>query len=113
MNLEGIRRVVDPQKIVEYVEKNKLNLLLPDQDVLNGLYGQKIKKVEDELYNYDVRKNPIYEAISMGEWDLDWVIKNTVVLHFCGRDKPWDEDYIGRFASLYKHYFKKAMDVML
>lgn len=113
MNLEGIRRVVDPQKIVEYVEKNKLNLLLPDQDVLNGLYGQKIKKVEDELYNYDVRKNPIYEAISMGEWDLDWVIKNTVVLHFCGRDKPWDEDYIGRFAGLYKYYFKKAMDVML
>ena len=49
----------------------------------------------------------------MGEWDLDWVIKNTVVLHFCGRDKPWDEDYIGRFAGLYKHYFKKAMDVML
>lgn len=108
MNLDLIRKNVDAEQIAEYVEKNRLSLFLPDQDVLNGLYGQRILKVADEVYNYDVRKNPVYEAISMGEWSLDWVIRNTVLLHFCGREKPWSDDFIGRFAGLYKHYFRKA-----
>ena len=38
------------------------------------------------------------------ENDLDWVIENTVFLHFCGKDKPWRKDYKGRYAALYKHY---------
>ncbi len=31
-------------------------------------------------------------------------MSNTAILHFCGRDKPWNPKYRGQFASLYKHY---------
>lgn len=72
--------------------------------MLNALYGHLTIQIPDELYNYDARYNVLYYARSKGEWDLDWVIENTVFLHFCGRDKPWLKEYHGRYAALYKHY---------
>ncbi len=107
-NLTAIRKQVKKVDIVNYISRNKLSLFLPDQDVLNGLYGHQIKKIPDELYNFDARRSPLYYALSNGKWDLDWVIQHTVVLHFCGRDKPWKKDYHNRYAGLYKHYAYRA-----
>ncbi|MFY1066879.1 glycosyltransferase family 8 protein [Enterococcus sp. AD013-P3] len=104
MNLPQIRPLVSRQAIFEFIEKNRFQLFLPDQDVLNGLYGERILPLPDQLYNFDVRKKMVYETISRGQWDLDWVVAHTVLLHFCGRDKPWQSDYSGRFGALYKHY---------
>jgi len=108
MDLEAIRENVKAEDIFNYINKMGAALLLPDQDILNGLYGQNIMKIPDELYNYDARMNPFYYAKSNGEWDIDWVINHTVILHFCGRDKPWRPEYKERFSGLYKHYQRKA-----
>lgn len=108
MNLPAIREYVKAEDIVGYIRIKNLALFLPDQDILNGLYGQHIKQVPDELYNYDARMNPLYYAKSNGEYDIDWVIDHTAILHFCGRDKPWRSDYKERFSGLYKHYAHKA-----
>ena len=35
---------------------------------------------------------------------MDWVMGHTSILHFCGRRKPWQRSYQGRFSALYKHY---------
>ena len=43
------------------------------------------------------------------EWDMDRVIKDTVIIHFCGKKKPWKKNYSGRFHALYKHYEKMAL----
>lgn len=111
MNLDLVREKVKDQEIFDYIKSH--TLLLPDQDVLNALYGKYIKEIPDELYNFDVRKDRIYEALSTGEWTLDWVIKNTVVLHFCGRDKPWySKTNNGRFVALYKNYFRLTQNFM-
>lgn len=104
INLNLVRQRVHANVIYNYITTNKYNLLLPDQDVLNGLYGDKIKDIPDEIYNFDVRKIMTYQLISNGEWDLDWTIDHTVFLHFCGKEKPWFKKYRGRFDSLYKHY---------
>ncbi|GKS81694.1 glycosyl transferase [Ligilactobacillus pabuli] len=109
MNLTEIRRRVDPKDIFAFIENNKFNLLLPDQDILNGLYGHEILALPDELWNFDARKNHLYEARSMGEWDLNWIISHTGILHFCGRDKPWKTGYFGRYAALYRHYAHQAL----
>ena len=87
MNLDLMRQEVDANQIFDYIRRHIL--LLPDQDVLNALYSERIKTIPDQLYNFDTRNGKIYETISLGEWDLDWVIKNTVILHYCGREKPW------------------------
>lgn len=108
MNVSAIRREVKAEDIYRFIEDNQLNLFLPDQDILNGLYGERILSLPDQLYNYDVRKNSTYELISRGQWDLDWVIEHTVLLHFCGKDKPWYDNYSGNFGSLYKHYYHRG-----
>ncbi|WP_283583778.1 glycosyltransferase family 8 protein [Limosilactobacillus difficilis] len=103
MNLAAIRQNVRANDIFDYIRNHVL--LLPDQDVLNALYGERIKSVPDQLYNFDTRKLATYQTISFGEWNLDWVIKKTVILHYCGRDKPWQVNLNhGKFTALYKHY---------
>ena len=104
MNLNLIRQEVRRQDILDYIQKNSLLLFLPDQDVLNALYGHRTLAVSDQIYNFDARYSTLYYARSSGKWNLNWVMENTVFLHFCGRDKPWKKDYRGRYSALYKHY---------
>lgn len=111
MNLEAIRSTVERQAILDYIVKNRNLLILPDQDVLNGLYADRVLAVPDEVYNYDARYSMLYQARSGNQWDLDWVIAHTVFLHFAGRDKPWKASYRTRYAGLYKYMAKKAREL--
>jgi lipopolysaccharide biosynthesis glycosyltransferase len=36
-------------------------------------------------------------------------MRHTSILHFCGKKKPWQENYSGKFHSLYKHYETLAL----
>lgn len=102
MNLEAIRHHVQRKDILDFIDKNRNRLILPDQDVLNGLYADRVMAIPDEIYNYDARYSLIYQTKSQGKWDLNWVIDHTVFLHFAGRDKPWKSNYRGRYSGLYK-----------
>lgn len=104
MNLENQRREISDKELFEYVEQYHNLLILPDQDAINALYGEEILPVDDTVYNYDVRHYVIYNLTSGGEKDLEWVINNTVFLHFCGKNKPWHKTGINKFTALYKHY---------
>lgn len=104
INLKLAREQIFPEDIFRYVEENSMELLLPDQDVLNALYGSKILSIEDSKWNYDARNYSNYLLRSGGKENLAWVMENTVVLHFCGRDKPWKKNYRRRFGALYRHY---------
>lgn len=104
INLELARTCIRPEDIFRFVEKNSMELLLPDQDVLNALYGSQILKVDDARWNYDARNYSSYLLRSAGTENMDWVLANTSILHFCGRDKPWKKNYRRRFGALYRHY---------
>lgn len=108
MNLDRQRREIDPDEVFAYVRYHGEKLILPDQDVLNALYGGRILPLEAELYNYDCRRYDTYLLKSGGRMTLDWVVRNTVLLHFCGKRKPWAANYSGRFGVLYKHYMHLA-----
>lgn len=109
MNLDLQRKLIDEQSIFEFVENNRSKLIMPDQDILNVLYSKKIKSLDEKLYNYDARHYSYYKIKTNNECDMDYVIRNTVILHFCGKKKPWKKDYSGKFYSLYKHYEKMAL----
>lgn len=104
MNLPQIRATVHAGDIFAYTKKNQHLLILPDQDILNGLYGHLIRPADEILWNYDARKYKEYIISSSGEADMDWLMSHTAILHFCGKRKPWHKQYTGRFSSLYKHY---------
>ena len=81
-------------------------MILPDQDVLNALYGDAIYPLDDLLWNYDARKYRYNLVRSSGVATGTWVIDHTSVLHFCGSAKPWKESYPYRFGILYRHYMQ-------
>lgn len=106
LDLEKTRANVNLEDILGVIEKHGAELLLPDQDVLNFLYGKHIKEVPEEIWNYDTRKAVSYYARSLSKHDLQWVISNTVILHFCGQPKPWNPNSDSRFTALYLHYMQ-------
>lgn len=108
MNVKLQREKIDEQEIFAFVERNKMRLILPDQDILNALYSKDIKDINEIHYNYDPRFYRYFKVASNGEYDMDYIMKHTRILHFCGKKKPWDKKYTGYFHALYKHYEKVA-----
>lgn len=104
MELTKAREMVRAEEIFACVRERSEKLLLPDQDVFNLLYGGCTLQLEDSVWNYDARYFSAYLLKSDGQYTMDWVMENTVFLHFCGRQKPWKVTYLSRFAALYKHY---------
>ena len=109
-NLKLQRKEIDEKEIFDFVEKNKNSLILPDQDILNALYSKSIKPINEILYNYDPRYYNYYKLMSNGKYNLDYIIYNSSIIHFCGKQKPWKKGYSGRFHSLYKHYERLALE---
>ena len=104
LDLDKCRKTVNVKDILEYINDNERSLLLPDQDVFNALYGNMTKLIPDEIWNYDARRFSYYLVKSSGKTDYDWMIDNTVILHYCGKEKPWHKRYRYRTGLLYKHY---------
>lgn len=108
MDLEQGRSEIVPEQIFRYVERHSKELILPDQDILNALYGKRILPLEDVIWNYDARNYSSYMLRSSGAYDVTWVMQHTAILHFCGKEKPWKPRYIHRFGILYQHYMQLA-----
>lgn len=106
MDLEAGRQEIEPQLLFDFVEQHRKELLLPDQDILNALYSERILPLDDVLWNYDARNFSNYLLRSGGICDLHWVMEHTAILHFCGKEKPWKPKYLHRFGILYLHYMQ-------
>lgn len=104
MDMTRAKALIDPDEIFAFATEHERKLLFPDQDIFNALYGERTLPVPDQVWNYDARKYPDNIIRTGVEATLDWVMNNTAILHFCGRDKPWAPRYRGQFAALYKHY---------
>lgn len=109
VDLVQARAVVRPADVFDCVRTSlPPELILPDQDVFNRLYGIYTMPVSDTLWNYDARRYSAYLAKSGGLCQMSWVMENTAVLHFCGKRKPWLSSASGKFAALYRHYMQVA-----
>lgn len=115
MNLDEIRTQLTTEKIFDCFRQQSNNLLLPDQDVFNILLGDDTLQIDDKIWNYDTRYYSAYLLKSEGQFSLDEVLHQTVILHFCGKKKPWQKKHSGLFSALYKHYMnlvEKEIHVM-
>lgn len=106
MDLDRMRLEVKQAAIFDLIESKDQELIYPDQDVFNILYGKHSLEIDDTLWNFDPRFYPIYFLRSGGDNDLSWVMDHTAILHFCGRKKPWLDSGYNYFTGLYKHYQK-------
>jgi len=109
MNIEKLRKVGNSDDIVRSIYNNKDVLILPDQDVFNALYAGDVLKVSWKKYNMDPKVFDKFEKIKPSKYNLDWVQKNVVFIHFSGGHKPWEEmgNYKYRLGQYYFDYEKK------
>lgn len=103
MNLELLRQNQNINEVLDYVNKHKMNLMLPDQDIITALYGDKIKLIDTMIYNLSDRMLILYNSNILNEKiGIDWVRKNSTIIHYFGRNKPWGKNYIGILDVFYK-----------
>lgn len=101
MNLRLLREEQNEQEVFRYIEEHRRALWLPDQDILSALYGSRILQVDPYRYNMTEKLfclRPEEEA-----WfNLDWVREHSAIIHYCGRNKPWKKNYMGRLNVFYE-----------
>lgn len=101
MNLERLRKEQSKDRVFEYIEKYKERLILPDQDIISGLYGNDITLIDPYIYNMTERMFALHPD-SQSWLNLKWVKENSVIIHYCGRNKPWKSGYVGSLDVFYK-----------
>ncbi len=106
-DVNRMRKIVNTKDIYDYILKHEKWLFLADQDVLNGMFNSQTLFVDECVYNLD-EKTVVNNKKKVT--DLDWVRKNTVIVHFNGVYKPWKPKYKGILAPLYFEY-KEMLDI--
>ena len=102
MNLKELRKVNIEKEVKAFIEKNEKKLLLPDQDIIVSIFGDKIKLVDSLKYNLGERTLNTYNINHpKNQIGLRWICRNTVIIHYFGRNKPWNKQYIGGLDCFY------------
>lgn len=107
MNLELLRREQDIDEVFRFISLYKSRLMLPDQDIISGLYGSRIYALDAFRYNM-TEKLFRRHSLTEKELTLDWVRRNAVIIHYCGRNKPWKPNYRGQLDVFYKETLAAA-----
>lgn len=107
MNLSALRENQSAREILDYVEKRKRYLTLPDQDIITALYGSKIGILDTMRYNLSDRMISFYNSDpTHKKIDLEWVREHAVVIHYYGKMKPWKKPYLG-ILDVFYHELKE------
>ncbi len=100
MNIALLRKEQNFQEVFDYIQEKKNLLILPDQDVISAVYGDKIITIDPFIYNMNDRLFFSTESIKKGI-TVEWVAENSAVIHYFGRNKPWKDSYIGFLGYMY------------
>jgi lipopolysaccharide biosynthesis glycosyltransferase len=104
MNLEKIREIYTPQSIYSCLQIHRYHLILPDQDILSVLYEKSIGMIDPLVYNLSDRYRIVYNFLNIlrgMKINKEWIELNTIIIHYCGRNKPWKKIYFGILSKWY------------
>jgi len=102
INLPLLREKQSFEEIKEFILMKQDNFILPDQDIITALYGDKVLIIDSMIYNLNDRLLIMKPSTARGEATrLDYIAENTVFIHYYGRNKPWNKGYIGILDKFY------------
>lgn len=103
MNLPLLRENLTMEQIRQTAQKKMRTFMLPDQDLLTVMHGDRIKLVDTMRYNLSDRMLSIHNSDPRNEkLDLQWVRENAVIIHYYGKNKPWKEGYNGQLDVFFQ-----------
>ena len=107
LNLPALRETLTMEAIRQTALEKVGSFWLPDQDLLTVMHGDKILLADTQKYNLSDRVLSIYNANPLHpRHDLAWVRENTVIIHYCGKNRPWNPHYIGVLGVFYQELQK-------
>lgn len=104
MDLEVLRREQQVQPVLDYVQSHRRTLFLPDQDIISALYSEHILRLNPYRYNMTERLLAGVKLMPGAQLELDWVEEHSRIIHYCGRNKPWKKNYLGKLNVFYLRY---------
>jgi len=90
LNLDLIRKEKISQKLWNFLEENKNRIVYQDQDVLNSVFDNRVIFLDKKYNKHAVNS---------------YKFNDVVLLHFIGKDKPWDI-YMHNSKEYLKYYKK-------
>lgn len=99
MNLSAIRKDFTLEDVLECLEENARRLILGDQDMANILFGKKTIFIDERIFNLDERTFKYFNKRK--QVDLDTVERETAIVHYNGKYKPWNDGYKGVLNCFY------------
>ena len=106
INLEALRKIDVKRDIDEFLKENRYKMMLPDQDIISCLYGDKTIILDDIIYNLG-EKNFRQRRLVDKNMNIDFVEDNVKIIHYYGRNKPWNKNYRGVLNKYYNEYESK------
>lgn len=109
MNIEKMRGFVTAEKIYKCIKYNYPRLFLADQDAINILFDGKIGTFSEYLINLDERCfKRLLHSMSIEE-ALEYAQRCTMIVHFNGKEKPWNSYYGGNLKGFFDMYSKPIL----
>ncbi len=99
IDVASLRKLRNTHKIFDYVEKYASKLWLGDQDTVNAFYDGKILILDTDKYNLD--EKTFKKHSKRKDINAQWVRQNTVIVHYDGKNKPWNEPYEGELGEYF------------
>ena len=104
MNISLLRREKSAKMLMKYIAENNKKLLLEDQDVFNALYSGRKIILDPEIVNMDELTFRRLERRTGREEARNFVRNNTVIIHYNGKEKPWNAEYKGKLGGFFRKY---------
>lgn len=102
MNIKLLRKEQNRNDVYQFIKRNKNRLILPDQDVISGLYANKVLPLDPYIYN--MTEKLLNQTYFMPHINTRWIKENSVIIHYCGKNKPWNKKYKGSLNNFYNFY---------
>lgn len=68
------------------------------------MFGNKVKVVNNLIYNLSERAIRKYKFINGVKINNGWIEENNVLIHYIGKNKPWNDKYRGILKEYYTKY---------
>lgn len=100
MNIEEMRSSITEIAVNEYLKKHKKSINYPDQDILNAVYWNRLKVIDELRYNFQLTK--------LSKKDAKKYMDSAIILHYIGSKKPWKTRY---YRSGFNEYWQYAKQI--
>lgn len=110
MNLEEWRKRNITAKVCNYLTENREQVIYHDQDGLNAILWDSWLELPTDwnVMSYLFITEHKHQVINMEKETVEQLRRNPKIVHFTGWKKPWIEECVHPYASLYRKYAQEV-----